>query len=467
MSQIPADTDPTDTDPTDTHPAAAPDWSRLERQVPAWFTDAKLGIFIHWGPYSVPAWAEPTGELGAVDEGIWFRHNPYAEWYANTIRFPDSPAHEHHQQTYDGAPYDDFLDAWSVDAWDPGDWAALFARAGARYVVPTTKHHDGVTLWDAPGTGSRNTVARGPRRDLVGDLATAVRDAGLRFGVYYSGGLDWHVSAFPPLDSSRAVGDIGRPKDAAYAAYAYLHAQDLIQRYRPDVLWNDIEWPDAGKHTGTLGLYRLFETYYSAVPDGLVNDRWGATHHDYRTSEYQAGRDHESGQAWENCRGLGLSFGYNQVEDASHYLDAPAVVRHLIDVVSRGGNLLLDVGPTADGAIPDLQRRALDGLGDWMAVNAEAVHGSRPLDPTFARPSSDAGDEPWVRWTSRDGSAYAVVDAEGPVSLTVAANRLDLASATVLGAGPVSATATDRGMSLELPERTAGAPSVVRFAMRG
>jgi len=280
-------------DPTD------PDWTRLERPVPAWFTDAKLGIFIHWGPYSVPAWAEPTGELGAVDFATWFRHNPYAEWYFNTIRFPDSPAHEHHVQTYGGAPYDDFIDAWKAENWDPADWAALFARAGARYVVPTTKHHDGVTLWDAPGTGGRNTVASGPKRDLVGDLATAVRDAGLRYGVYYSGGLDWHVTDFPPIDGEVAVGDTSRPKDAAYAAYAYLHVQDLIDKYAPDVLWNDIDWPDAGKHSGSLGLLQLFENYYAAVPEGVVNDRWGRptpttrranTRRGWRTSRRHRGR---------------------------------------------------------------------------------------------------------------------------------------------------------------------------------
>jgi alpha-L-fucosidase len=166
-------------------------WAGLSRPLPDWFQDAKLGIFVHWGPYSVPAWAEPTGELGAVDEAIWFRHNPYAEWYANTIRIPDSPAREHHRRTYGDAPYDDFLDAWRAEAFDPAGWARLFARAGARYVIPTTKHHDGVPLWDAPGTATRNTVHRGPRRDLVGAIAGAAREAGLRFGVYYSGGLDW------------------------------------------------------------------------------------------------------------------------------------------------------------------------------------------------------------------------------------------------------------------------------------
>src|ERR1700730_16130495 len=94
-------------------PSPGVGWDELRRPLPEWFADAKLGIMVHWGAYSVPAWAEPTGELGALDGKIWFRHNPYAEWYWNTIRFGDSPAREYHRQTYADAPYDDFLDEWT------------------------------------------------------------------------------------------------------------------------------------------------------------------------------------------------------------------------------------------------------------------------------------------------------------------------------------------------------------------
>jgi alpha-L-fucosidase len=331
------------------------DWDRLKRAVPSWFPDAKFGIFVHWGAYSVPAWAEPVGELGAVDGRVWFRHNPYAEWYFNTVRFEDSPARRHHREVYNDGPYDDFLDAWRPDDFDPTDWVKLFAHAGAQYVIPTTKHHDGIALWDAPGTGARNTVRRGPHRDLVRDIEAAVRSEGLRFGVYYSGGLDWSVSNLPPIDTPAAVTE-RRPRDAAYAAYAYIHVRDLIDRYRPDILWNDIEWPDAGKHGWSLGLFELMEHYYQSVPEGVVNDRWGATHWDYRTSEYQHHLESEQSPVWENCRRIGFSFGYNQNEGSSHLLDANQLIKHLVDVVSRGGNLLLNVGPTAKGQIPASQR---------------------------------------------------------------------------------------------------------------
>ena len=242
---------------------------------------------MHWGPYSVPAWAEPTGALGAVPDDEWFAHNAYAEWYANTIRIEGSPAAEHHAREYGGAPYDAFLDAWRAEAYDPGDWARLFRAVGADYVVPTTKHHDGVALWDAPGSGDLTTVARGPRRDLIGPLAEAVRAEGLRFGVYYSGGLDWAFTDFPPHRSSDDVATL-RPTDAAYNAYAYAHVADLVDRYRPDLIWNDIDWPDAGKAPGPHSIESLLAHYRSVVPEGIVNDRWGADVWDYRTSEYDA-----------------------------------------------------------------------------------------------------------------------------------------------------------------------------------
>jgi alpha-L-fucosidase len=405
------------------------DWGKLARPQPAWFTEAKLGIMIHWGAYSVPAWAETTGELGRVDGDKWFAHNSYAEWYWNTIRFEDSPTREHHRSVYKDAAYDDFLDAWTAEDFDPAAWIDLFARCGARYVIPTTKHHDGITLWNAPGTSTRNTVARGPRKDLIRAIEQEVRRAGLRFGVYYSGGLDWSVTDLPAhdllpgLDIFRSVRTV-RPQDAAYAAYADLHVRDLIDRYRPDILWNDIEWPDAGKHAHSLGLLELFKYYYAEVPDGLVNDRWGIPHSDFRTSEYYAHAELEKGLGWENCRGIGRSFGYNSVEGDEHLLSPGQLSRHFVDIVSRGGNLLLNVGPDAAGRIPENQRRILERLATWMTGAGQAIHGSAPLAAAIAAPA----DAPWVRWTRTGEHAWAFVDGTGRVPLQVDTDRIDAGS---------------------------------------
>lgn len=335
---------------------------------PQWLDRAVLGIFIHWGAYSVPAWAEPHGELGTEpDEATWFTHNAYAEWYFNTIRIDGSPAQAHHRSTYGMLPYDAFLDMWRAERFDPDGWADLFARAGADLVIPTTKHHDGITLWDAPGTYGRNTVVRGPRRDLVGEIAQAVRSRGMRFGAYYSGGVDWHYRPFPPVLSQEDLERCARTADPEYGRYIYAHCMDLFERYHPDVFWNDIEWPDCAKNFEEYGLGSLLTSYYSLCPEGAVNDRFGGFHSDYETSEYQAMRDSEGAERWENCRGIGLSFGYNRQETGEQYLTGPQLSRHLADVVARGGRLLLNVGPRADGTIPGPQRRSLEGLGEWMA----------------------------------------------------------------------------------------------------
>lgn len=433
-------------------------YRRFDRPVPAWFRGAGLGIFVHWGAYSVPAWAEPIGELGTIEPARWYAHNPYAEWYANTIRIEGSPARRHHEQTYGGAPYDDFLDRWTADAFDPAGLVDLFRRAGARYVVPTTKHHDGITLWDAPGTGDRNTVARGPRRDLVGAFARATRAAGLRFGAYYSTGLDWWAAPSDPVVDDADTFAAVRPVSAHYARYVHDHLVDLVDRYAPDVLWADIEYPDAGKPDGPFSLVRVLDRFYAAAPDGVVNDRWGRTHADFRTTEYQHGSPDDGPEMWEHCRGIGLSFGYNQLEDARHSLDARAAVRELVDVVSRGGNLLLDVGPDASGRLPDLQRDCLEGLAAWMATGSAAVHDVRPVDPALGRPS----DDPWVRWTRSDDRVFVVTDATGPVHVACAPDRLVLGSAALPDGTPVTARPTDHGVTFDVPPQPGPAVIAVR-----
>lgn len=385
-------------------------------RLPEWATEASLGIFIHWGPYSVPAWAEPIGALGTIPDDRWFAHNPYAEWYANTIRIEGSPAAVHHAEVHGSAPYEDFLDHWKAESYDPAEWARLFRELGADYVVPVTKHHDGVTLWDAPGGKGLSTVDRGPRRDLVAPLAEAVRAEGMRFGVYYSGGLDWSVGDRPPIEN---VADLNRhrPNDAEYAARATAHVRDLIDRYRPSVLWNDIDWPDAGKADGSLD--DLIRHYRATVPDGIVNDRWGADVWDYRTSEYAAGGTNETGIGWENNRGLGFSFGYNRVEDETSTLGPRELARHYADVVSRGGRLLLNVGPDASGRIPDMQLRTLTRVASWMTALKPYTADRRPSDLTVT-----AADGNWCRtWIS---GGRLIVVAERPEAVSVIAPDLDI-----------------------------------------
>jgi len=441
-------------------PTRPENYQRFVRPTPAWFKESGLGIFIHWGAYSVPAWAEPIGELGTIEKRYWFAHNPYAEWYYNTILIDGSPAQRHHQEVYGGAPYDAFLDQWQAESFDPAAMTALFRRAGAGFVIPTTKHHDGIALWDAPGTDGRNTVHRGPKRDLVEDLATATRAAGMRFGVYYSTGLDWHAAPTPPIVDE---GDgFFKPSDSDYARYVYTHVMDLIDRYAPDVLWGDIGYPAAGLPDGPYSVANVFERFYAEVPDGVVNDRWGLSHWDFRTSEYQQGLEVQGGGMWQSCRGIGYSFGYNQLEDASHYLDGAGALKELLDVVSRGGNFLLNVGPDAAGAIPALQRECLEGMADWMAVNRDAVHGVTQVDTAVARPS----DQPWTRWTEGGDFRYAAVEATGSVLLPCDVDAVDIESATTPDGTDVAAVPEAGGCRVELPHSAVPGPAVVRFRTR-
>lgn len=375
-------------------------WDALPQRYPDWFRDAPLGIFIHWGAYAVPAWAEPTGQLGTVEDDVqWMTHNPYAEWYMNTIAIDGSPAQHHHREVYGDAPYDDFLDQWRAERFDAGAWLDLFVRAGADYVVPTTKHHDGITLWDAPGTDGRNTVQRGPQRDLVGELASTTHAAGLRFGVYYSGGLDWHVRPMGPLLTGEGVSNTQRPKDDEYGAYCAAHVRDLIDRYQPDVFWNDIGWPDENVHFQAGGLGALLEHFYRERPEGLINDRFSGAHQDFATTEYQQGKVRE-GEPWEHCRGIGLSFGYNQVEDEHQYLRGPALARMVVDTVAHGGRVLLNVGPKADGTLPELQVRALEELGTFMSEHKPVLAGSTGLGDL------DLPGARWARAVEKDGICH-------------------------------------------------------------
>ncbi len=437
-------------------------FKRFEREVPEWFLDAKLGFMVSWGAFSVPAWGEPIGELGTIDDWKeWFKHNPYAEWYYNTIRIEGSPAREFHKKNFNDCDYDDLLDLWKAEKFQPDEWAKLFAYAGAQYIVPLSKHHDGITLWDAPGTGTRNTVHRGPKRDLIGDIATAVRKAGIRFAVYYSGGLDWEVTKTLPAisDNNQGGGGMQRPTDAAYSMYAYKHVIDLIDRYKPDVLWNDIEWPDFSKREGEYSLAALFDYYYKAVPHGVVNDRWGKeTHSDYETSEYQYMADSENAAAWENCRGIGLSFGYNQVESEQHSLNTESALRHFLDIVSRGGNFLLNVGPTASGEIPEIQKKVLMGLGDWMAINSGAVYATRAIKEI------PATDTPWVRWAKKGNSVFAYIDAVGNVAFSAPASLVNEKKATIFGGSAITATRDGDKISMTISAPKVPGPTVIEFS---
>lgn len=346
-----------------------------DHAVPEWYRDAKLGIFVHWGLYSVPAWAVARNPGDTPVEDHYALHH-YAEWYGNTVRIPGSPSWERHQRLYGpGVNYEDFADMWATPTFSAERLVSTLVDAGAKYIIPTTKHHDGFCLWGT-NTTPFNAVHRGPRRDLVKELREAITRAGVRFGVYFSGALDWHASDFPPIESDTDLFRFRR-NDELFARYAAEQLRELIDRFAPDILWNDIDWPDGGKGPDDFGVAAILSSYYDRHPDGIVNDRWGVPHHGFLTREYTHVVD-SLPLVWESTRGLGASFGYNDAEAAEHTLSGAELIHLLVDVVSKNGNLLLNVGPNASGELPGVQARSLHVLGEWLRTNGHGVYGTRP-----------------------------------------------------------------------------------------
>ncbi len=379
-----------------------------KHEVPEWFHDAKLGIFIHWGIYSVPAFAsiglKYPESMNEVSPDEYFKRNPYAEWYLNTLRISDSPTQKYQKETYgENSSYDDFVPMFNeaIEKWDPDQMADLFKKAGARYVVLVTKHHDGFLLWHSkyPNPNKKNYMAS---RDIVGELTTAVKTKGMKMGFYYSGVLDWSFNPNPIKDvASLLTNGISSPE---YIEYANNHWYELIDRFEPLILWNDIGYPP------NTNVYEIFAYYLNKIPDGVINDRWAQTYEDgkritpffdYKTPEYKTYKTIKK-KKWETNRGIGNSFSYNKFEKEENYLIPKDLIRMFVDVVSKNGNLLLNVGPMASGTIPEIQKKCILELGMWLKVNGEAIYGTRPWDP----PEGETVDGIEVRYTQKTDALY-------------------------------------------------------------
>ncbi|HEC2145713.1 TPA: alpha-L-fucosidase [Staphylococcus delphini] len=407
-----------------------PSWESLKQHpLPKWFDDAKFGIFIHWGPYSVPHWANTEGKFGEIDRDMHFTLNPYSEWYQNTLRIAGSPTAEYHAKTYgEDFEYEQFADLWKAEKWDPEAWAALFEKAGAKYVVLTTMHHDGFNLWPSRYNQDYSVATKGPKRDLVGELTNAVRQRKLKMGHYYSGGLNWRFT-FEPIVTFEDVKYV-RPITYDFADYAYKQFAELIEKYQPDILWNDIGWPDKGLED----VKHLFAYYYNKVPEGVVNDRWHIeknapnwnhppeefeTWEDFDTKEYS--NDHQAAQKkWEYTRGMGYSFAFNSNEGEEETISEEELVSLLIEVVSKNGNLLLNVGPRPDGTIPEIQVERLHQLGAWLEMNGEGIYETRQS----AQPSIKLDEETTVFFTQKEDVTFAFLTGKVTQQLTLELDEL-------------------------------------------
>jgi alpha-L-fucosidase len=449
-------------------------WESIDsRPIPKWYLDAKFGIFIHWGLYSVPSFAPPRTK----------GETPYAEWYWHSLtegKKATAPGQDgyqtrqFHQRVY-GAdfPYSDFAPQFRAEMFDPDHWADVFARSGARYVAPTSKHHEGFALWrseEANRAWGRpwNAVDIGPRRDVLGDLAKAGRKRGLHMGIYYSL-YEW----YNPLwlsDKPRYVRE-----------HLFPQFQDVVNHVEPEIGFSDGEWELTSQEWHSPELLAWLYNESPVREQVVVDDRWGKDtrhkHGGYYTTEYTSGMG-QSEHAWEESRGMGFSYGYNRAETLADYHSDRELLLMLIDLVSRGGNLLLDIGPTADGRIPVIMEERLLQLGDWLRLNGEAIYGTRAwrrarqwssgAEPKLeesefmsAYPISSLVDTPPAGmarveafFTAKAGAVYAILPhrPEGHVTLS-GISPFSLPRVTLLGSNaPLVCFQNGFSLTIHLPE---------------
>ncbi len=336
-----------------------PNWESLDsRPVPSWFMNEKFGIFIHWGAYSVPSWGP---------------QHSYSEWYQNGLQADkDNVRKKFHKLHYGDMSYYGFGPMFKADRFDPDAWAKVFEQSGAKYIVLTSKHHDGFAMWPSKEADKTwgfpwNSVTSGPKRDLLGDLFKAVRKTSVRAGMYYSL-YEWYNPLYKS-DINKYVSD-----------HMWPQMKDLINTYQPDVFWTDGDWDVSdAKWKSPEFLAWLYNE--SPVKEKIVTyDRWGSGirfhHGGVYTPEYQPDLDFED-HPWEESRGMGYSYGYNKEEDIWDYNSAQSLVLALVDKVSRGGNFLLDIGPDDHGKIPPIMQERLLQIGAWLQENGEAIYNTR------------------------------------------------------------------------------------------
>lgn len=372
-----------------------PNWESLDsREVPEWFSDARFGIFVHWGLYSVPSYRPfPLDEYGyPVKKGT------YAEWYVPDVLYNPEKANYFHQKAYgENFSYFDFLPMFRAELFQPEEWADLFKKSGAQYVVLTSKHSDGYALWPSKEKYSTgwNTGTTGPKRDIVGELTEAVKSKGMKMGLYYSFLEYWttETTSWPENESKRTGyyipkevwGKYHIPKED-FTHRIHFQIKELLNTYEPDILWTDGEWDYKEED---LKSRELLAWIYNEAPNKdviAVNDRWAigsrGKHGGFYTTEYGEGSENiKKGHAWEECRGIGYSFGYNRAEQLEDYKSADELIEILAKTTASGGNFLLNVGPAADGRIPLIMKDRLQKIGKWMKINGEAIYETRPYFP--------------------------------------------------------------------------------------
>ncbi|MDR1525093.1 MAG: alpha-L-fucosidase [Tannerella sp.] len=439
-----------------------PDWENIagNYKFPEWFSDAKFGIFIHWGVYAVPAFVN--------------------EWYPRNMYQKDSPEYKHHIAkwgTHTEFGYKDFIPMFKAEKFDADEWAELFEEAGARYVVPVAEHHDGFSMYDSE-LNKWNAVKMGPGKDITALLKNAVEKRGMVFGLsthraenawFYNGGM-----AFPSDVQDTTISLYGRRynKEAYTEDFArewLAHTYELINRYEPKLIWFD--W--TVNHPVLMPYFNRFMAYYynNALDWGesvVVNTKQG-----YPTNiqvwDVERGKSGKMMRfPWQTDTSAGKkSWSFVEGEENK---TPEQIVHDLIDIVSKNGNLLLNIGPRADGTITDEQKDILRSIGKWLKVNGDAIYGTRcwkksgegdaePTKGSFTDNRATAYTARDIRFTVKGNDLYVIVlnwDDAGVFvkSLDKAAvSGTKIINVSLLGSGEeIKWKQTDEGLILSFPK---------------
>jgi len=402
------------------------DWQSLQQyETPDWFRDAKFGIFIHWGIYSVPAFG--------------------SEWYPRDMYRPSSEEYRHHLATYgplDKFGYKDFIPMFKAEHFDPAAWARLFKEAGAKYVVPVFEHHDGFAMYDS-GLSDWTAAKMGPRRDVAGDLAKAVRAEGLHLGAsfhrvehdfFFDGGRnlssdvnDPQFAAFYGPAHTWLKYAPGTPvaNDFTYVSSAWTddwlaRSAEIVEKYQPELMWFDwwIGQPSIRNAVTRFAAFYYNTSLKTSGQPGVINYKYFAMQQHSAVLDLERGQlDSILPQPWQTDTSVSnKSWGYigNDTFKSPEF-----IVHQLVDIVSKNGNLLLNVGPRADGTIPNEVQDILREVGAWLKVNGESIYGTRPWTIYGEGPTKVQGgafhDTDTVsytaedfRFTTKSGALYAI-----------------------------------------------------------
>jgi alpha-L-fucosidase len=440
-----------------------PEWESLQhKSTPSWYQDAKFGIFIHWVVASVPAFG--------------------TEWYPRNMYIAGTPEYEHHVKNYgdqDHFGHKDFIPQFTGEKFDAVGWIDLFVRAGAKYIVPVAEHHDGFALYNSDLTRWKSTEM-GPHRDVIGELAGAARDRGIAFGISNHRAENWWFFN----GGTRFESDVRNARNVdLYGPAQVLESQpneeflvdwsarltELIEKYDPALVWLDwwVEQPAFEPYLRELAAYYYNRGLASGCEPTIVY-KWDAFAEGAATAAVERG----------SVRSIQTRFFQNDTSTSrvgwaylneNNFKPAAEIVGELIDAVSKNGSLLLNIGPGPDGTITDAETRLLLTIGEWLAVNGEAIYSTRPWvtfgeGPTQQRLGSFSDMVPtmWtaedVRYTAKGNTVYASFFTwpESTAMLKTFSTDLrlidgDVKSVSLLGSGPLDWAIDHHGLRISFP----------------